>query len=336
MNEGIYLMREPKVSVIVPIYNSERFLKKCIESILMQSYKNLEIILVNDGSTDLSARIIDEYAIEDNRIIAIHKSNGGIGTAYQAAFDIMSGEYISFIDSDDYVHLDMYKTLIDKVLETDADIIQFGMQYVDMNYNYLRTRGYSNNELVGNDKILMDYLVNINSGKQGPHLTLRFAKQRLFEGCSFLSQSQGMDEITTLKILKRANKLVFIEDVFYYCLERPNSVGRMPINSKKFTEQTLVYKELISLLDEDYKIYPTIRFSKYLMFNYPKFIEAGDSKTSDLIYKEYLKLYRLIFNSKEIKQEKYRIRISLSIFYYLPNALSRLYNLKGLFRRIKH
>lgn len=92
----------PKVSVIVPVYNTEKYLPECIDSIINQSYLNLEIILINDGSTDNSSKICDEYASKDKRIIVIHKANGGQADARNAGLDIANGKYITFIDSDDY------------------------------------------------------------------------------------------------------------------------------------------------------------------------------------------------------------------------------------------
>lgn len=96
-------MLQPLISVIVPCYNVEEYLPKCIESILNQTYRNLEILLVDDGSPDNCGRICDEYAAKDSRIRIIHKKNGGLSDARNAALDVMTGEYVTFIDSDDYV-----------------------------------------------------------------------------------------------------------------------------------------------------------------------------------------------------------------------------------------
>ena len=96
-------MSNPLISVIVPVYNVEKYLKKCIQSIINQTYKNLEIILVDDGSSDNSGKICDEFAQKDNRIKVIHKTNGGLSDARNAGLDVMSGEWVSFVDSDDFV-----------------------------------------------------------------------------------------------------------------------------------------------------------------------------------------------------------------------------------------
>lgn len=111
-----------KISVIVPIYNVEQYLRECIDSIISQTYKNLEIILINDGSTDACPSICNQYAKQDERIAVIHKKNGGLSDARNAGLDIATGDYIGFVDSDDYVDHDMYEILLSNAVKYQADI----------------------------------------------------------------------------------------------------------------------------------------------------------------------------------------------------------------------
>mgnify|MGYP003623332904 CR=1 FL=1 len=110
------------ISVIIPVYNVEAYLDRCVASILRQSYNNLEIILVNDGSTDSSAQMCDAYAQADTRIRVIHKQNGGLSSARNAGIDIASGEYLAFIDSDDFIADDMLETLLGLCTKHKAQI----------------------------------------------------------------------------------------------------------------------------------------------------------------------------------------------------------------------
>ena len=105
-----------KISVIVPIYNVEKYLEKCLESIINQTFINLEIILINDGSTDFSGSICEKYKNKDNRIILIHKKNEGLSAARNKGLSIATGDYISFVDSDDFLDLNMYEILYKKML----------------------------------------------------------------------------------------------------------------------------------------------------------------------------------------------------------------------------
>ena len=111
------------ISIIVPVYNMEKYLTQCVSSLINQNYKDVEIILVDDGSTDASPQMCDEFAKQDDRIKVIHKTNGGQGSARNMGLDIANGEYISFIDSDDWVDINMYTHLLSVSEKYDADLV---------------------------------------------------------------------------------------------------------------------------------------------------------------------------------------------------------------------
>ncbi len=116
--------KKPKISIIVPIYKVERYIHRCIDSILAQTFKDLELILVDDGSPDNCPEICDEYASKDSRIKVIHKENGGLMSAWKAGFEICSGQYIGFVDSDDWIDEKMYEQMYNAILTNNADIVQ--------------------------------------------------------------------------------------------------------------------------------------------------------------------------------------------------------------------
>ncbi len=118
------------ISVIVPVYNVEKYLDECIESIVNQTYKNLEIILVDDGSTDHSPQMCDKWAEKDSRIKVIHKKNGGLSSARNAALEIVQGDYIAFVDSDDFIDDDMFELLLNNALEYSAEISRCSYRFV--------------------------------------------------------------------------------------------------------------------------------------------------------------------------------------------------------------
>ena len=117
----------PKISVIVPVYKVEKYLDRCVESIVNQTYKNLEIILVDDGSPDNCPVMCDEWAEKDERIRVIHKENGGLADARNAGMNIATGDYIGFVDSDDWIEPNMYEVLLKNALKYDADISRCGL-----------------------------------------------------------------------------------------------------------------------------------------------------------------------------------------------------------------
>lgn len=121
-------MNTPLISVIVPVYKAEPYLLRCVQSIQNQTYRNLEIILVDDGSPDRCGQMCDAYAAEDPRIRVIHKENGGLSSARNAGLDIMTGEFVGFVDSDDWIEPDMYQKLYDLTVRYDAKIAACGIQ----------------------------------------------------------------------------------------------------------------------------------------------------------------------------------------------------------------
>lgn len=129
-------MENAKISVIVPVYKTEQYIRQCVDSIINQTYKNLEIILVDDGSPDNCGRICDEYAELDNRVKVIHKVNGGLVSARKAGVGAATGEYISFVDSDDWIDISAYFNVVQKITEHNADIIVFGHNRVNENKTY--------------------------------------------------------------------------------------------------------------------------------------------------------------------------------------------------------
>ncbi|MBE6462774.1 MAG: glycosyltransferase [Alphaproteobacteria bacterium] len=121
---------QPKVSIVVPIYGVEKYLHQCVDSILAQTLKDIEIILVDNGSKDKCPEIVDEYAKKDSRIVAIHKPNGGYGSAINKGLDIAKGEYVGIVESDDYIDSDMYEKLYNRAINTKADMVKGNFDYV--------------------------------------------------------------------------------------------------------------------------------------------------------------------------------------------------------------
>lgn len=122
-------MRTPLISVIIPVYNVEKYLHRCLDSVIAQTYQNLEIICVDDGSVDESGKICDQYAVRDARIKVIHQENQGLSAARNRGLDAAEGEYIAFVDSDDYILEDMYKKMLDKLLDYNVDLCVCQWQY---------------------------------------------------------------------------------------------------------------------------------------------------------------------------------------------------------------
>ncbi len=160
-------MTEIKVSVIIPVYNVEKYLEQCLDSVINQTLKDIEIICINDGSPDNCGEIIDRYASKDNRIVAVHKQNGGYASAINYGLNIARGEYIGIVESDDWIAPDMYEKLYQKAVETDSDMVKGAFWYVDD----------SANDVKRISKFVLD-IYNMNSSftlKECPKLISHFA-----------------------------------------------------------------------------------------------------------------------------------------------------------------
>ena len=136
----------PLISVIVPVYNIEHYIARCVQSIINQDYPNLEVILIDDGSTDLSGKICDDFLEKDTRVKVIHKINGGLSSARNTGLDVALGKYISFIDGDDWVQKDFYSTLLTKIRDNDADIISCNSNSVNDDEALLKLGDDSNTD----------------------------------------------------------------------------------------------------------------------------------------------------------------------------------------------
>ena len=157
---------QPKISVIVPVYKTEGLLDRCVESIVGQTYKNLEIILVDDGSPDNCPAMCDEWAEKDSRIRVIHKENGGVSSARNAALDIATGDYIGFVDSDDWIEPEMYSSLIQKISESGKNIALCSYYAVEISGERNECRCVADKEVLDKD----DYFRFIVLGGDGGYI----------------------------------------------------------------------------------------------------------------------------------------------------------------------
>ncbi len=199
-----------KISVIVPLFNVEQYLPQCIESILAQSYRDLEVILVDDGSTDNSAQICDEYAEKDGRITVIHQKNSGAANARNAGLKIATGECLAFVDSDDYLNNEMYSTMMKIMEKTNADIIEcaFANVYKDE---------IKNSIVFSEEKVfsVTEYLKLYTSHWICGLLWDKLFKKGLFRNIYFEEGHQIDDEFFTYQGVMNARKIVYTPMVFY-------------------------------------------------------------------------------------------------------------------------
>lgn len=242
------------ISIIVPIYKVEQYLDKCIQSIINQTYKNLQIILVDDGSPDKCGKICDEYALKDNRIEVIHKINGGLSDARNVGIGRAKGKYIGFVDSDDYIEKDMYENMYNLLEERNADVCICNFYNVIENNNIIKN---PNNGIQEYNKI--DILKEILLDKQiQSYAWNKLYKSELFDNVKYPVGKKYEDIGTTFYILEKCNKVVVTDLPKYYYLNRIDSI----VNN--LSEQTVI--DYVDLINERYD-YIENKYSELRRYN---------------------------------------------------------------------
>ena len=213
-----------KVSIIVPIYNAEKYLRKCINSILEQTFKNFEVVLVDDGSTDNSANICDEYAARDDRVVVIHKGNGGVSSARNTGLNIACGEYIIFVDSEDYVSKNMIEKMVDKIDDADMVISSIKLRLDGKERDCCVSDGeYSPRDIIEN------YCTGVVPGMciEGPYCKLFKANIIKAENIEFDESIKLCEDILfNIQYIMQCNKINMYDELIYFHMkENENSLS---------------------------------------------------------------------------------------------------------------
>ena len=276
-------MKNCLLSIIVPVYNVEKYLENCINSLINQTLHNIEIILVDDGSTDNSGLICDQYQLIDKRIKVIHKQNRGISDTRNIGIKNATGRYIGFVDSDDCVKKTMFETLYNIALENDADIVQcdFTRIYENQKNNICKQLDIQKiNEYKGEDVL---YKLD---GKEGEKIVVvwnKIYKKELFDGIKFPLNKINEDEFITYKLIHKSRKLIDVDMKMYYYRQREDS-----IMSKEFSIERL---DVIEALEER---------REYFKLNKLNVL----AKKTDATISTYLKGFYTEVSNSQIKDKK--------------------------------
>jgi len=294
------------ITIVVPIFKVEKYLKRCIDSIIEQTYKNIEIILVDDGSPDKCGEIIDEYAKKDFRIKTIHKDNGGLSDARNAGIDVATGQYITFVDSDDYINDNYISLLYDAIVKEKSEI-SIGLHIVQYDTG-TKKKKYTKqkNEIVNSKealyRILYDKGVDLSAWAKLYKIELfnniRYPKGRLFE-----------DSATTYKLIDKATKISLVNEYIYNYMIRNDSISNGKFNNKKM--------DLIVSIRE---------MTEYIRNKYPDLQDACDCK---LMY-AYLSTLTQLAKSKE--QHEF-INYRKELMEYVKNNRKKVLNNKEISKR---
>lgn len=284
-----------KVSVIIPVYNQLKYIKRCIESVLDQTYKNIEVLLVDDGSTDGSEKLCDQYAMHDNRIKVIHKDNGGLSSARNVGMDCASGEYITFLDSDDYLAMECIENMLNLCMNYNADISIMRMKYVGENINAEindltdeHIQHFSPQEAI-EESLYQKLFSCCAPGKM-------YCKSVL-AGISFPVNRLSEDLAVCHLIFNNAKKIVFSNIIAYYYRQQPQSIMHV-FNPKR-----------LDALEWAHNI------ESFCEMNYPNLVPAAKCRTFNVAIHLVLDLptkdENLKKNEKELMADIKRTRMTV-------------------------
>lgn len=280
------------ISIIVPVYNVEKYLDRCMQSILRQTYQRLEIILVDDGSTDSSAQKCDSYARQDSRVTVIHKQNGGLSDARNAGLEAASGAYIGYVDSDDWIEPDMYERMYRACVENDAQlaVCRYFNEYRD------RTESGGSGSVVSlsRDELLKIYIGGDDAYVIYNSVWSKLFKRDLVEGMVFPKGRNSEDIMYTTRAFCRAHKAVYLDSSFYhYVIDREGSIMNAAREERMFRDEIPFWREHIACIGD--MVSPQMadlaryHFQRRLLFYYMDARNAGNRKTAARLVSEIKK-----------------------------------------------
>lgn len=332
-------MCEVLLSVIVPCYNGERFIERCITSVLNQTYKNIEIIIVNDGSTDNSKNIIDKISLNDNRIIVVHQNNQGSSRTRKIGIEKSSGNYITFVDIDDWIHPNMYEFMMNGIIKENADIAQCGVCDVFIKNEALEFKHRRYNEINGTYQKYnkLEGILRILDDKEWQsYMWNKIYKKELFKNIVFpIGRFQDEDLSIMHQIFHNANISIYFQSEFYYYLQggvtqdkndknkAKNIIDRCNARWERFVF-TKEHKDYYPMLNKMHNIFLSVSIAglRYAI-KYPLYFSVQD--LNDI----YLRIKKNPLCLRKQMKEYFSLkkRIELYLLLYFPSLYKRIIKL---------
>lgn len=258
-------MDNPTVSIIVPVYNVKEYLPRCLDSLISQTLKNIEIIAIDDGSTDGSSSVLDSYAKKDERVIVFHVENGGVSKARNIGLDKAKGKYVGFVDSDDFVESQMFEILLKVALETDSDFVQCKFDIVDDNSTGCSSFLKKETTVIDNQKKIIELFFD---GIIEASVWNKLYNRSILSQIRFpIDWAFAEDFSLNVKVALKCRRIALINDVLYHYYSRGNSVSHEEISDRRlkgfsmydFAKKQLKDEDVIRIVSEK-EISESLRF----------------------------------------------------------------------------
>ncbi|UII79909.1 glycosyltransferase [Flagellimonas sp. CMM7] len=317
------MSKNPLISIVIPVYNVEIYLEQCLDSIISQTYQNLEIILVNDGSVDASGRICDDYAKRDSRIKVVHQANQGVSEARNTAIKLATGELASYVDSDDWIEIDMYETLVKKIVEFDLDVIEFGIV------------GRLKDNQISNEICIEDYLQTYKRIIKYNQFAAwrRLYKIELIKDYTWVVGRIASDVQFSIDNLRKAKKIGYLPLPFYNYRKNPDSItkSRYTLKNLDSLEAGLYLKKIIVKTENDVELLKTVQdhlLNKFL-YHY-KMLNYFPKLDKDYTHRNRVKA---LIDGNYYKNKKHHTYLKLA-HYLPPTSFHLLIYLNNIKRKI--
>ncbi|WP_123054652.1 glycosyltransferase [Clostridium sp. JN-1] len=328
-------MNKPLVSIVIPVYNAEKYINKCLNSVLSQTLKNVEVIVVNDGSEDNSINLINKYLKKYDNLILVNQKNAGPGSARNSALQVCNGEYIGFVDSDDFIRPDMFEIMYKKARKYNLDIVlcKFLYYYPEDNRCELMNIKYDETEILSRKDVIKQFLVSNNI--EGFSCNKLFRRE-LFNGnnIKYPTDIKYEDMPTIFKTLIYSNKIGFVDRGLYYYVQHNQSTTHIKdiYNVRSYLEAIdMIYKimkkhNIYDDFSEEYYYY----YAKRVLCSYSDFFRyLNKSCESNEFFNKFLKniSVKRVFNNRYfIKNYKIKFKVVLLKI----NMLDKILKLKNI------
>ena len=290
----------PLVSIILPVYNTAPYLNRCMDSIISQTYEKLEIICVDDGSTDGSERILEEYAKKDLRIKVIHKKNGGESSARNVGLKMMTGQYIGFLDCDDWVEADMYEKLVLAIIEKEVDMVASAW-YKDSDEESIRVSNkLPVSEAVFGKEELLNYLYKRDYYRGFAYMWNKLYKRNLFYKNNKLmlfdeSLTLGGDVLYLGQLALNTQNAFYLDEPFYHYYQRDDS-GCHSIDLCKRKDWLEAYKKLIAYVEEtDYNTDILVWIKRFLAYHSSNVAELAYAQKNKHVLEQCINIMKCYY-----------------------------------------
>ena len=310
------------ISVIIPVYNVEPYIRKCVDSVILQTYSRLEIILVDDGSPDTCGEICDDYALKDSRVRVIHKDNGGLSDARNSGLDAAGGEYVLFLDSDDSLAPNCILKLFELLTAHNADIAICNYYAVKKGFSTLQSGRQGLHSFSGTEA--MEELF----GSLRAQFTVSWCKlfkAELFRKLRFPKGKIHEDNFTSYRLYHASKKIVYTDEPFLYHLKRPDSIIGSSFKLKNHLDKMQATEEMIAFLKERGFKKLESKALRMMFFHFFLLHQHRDTFNDTFTDADFIHKHNMLKKDLRSSSQKSGFRIFYELYYIFPEIMTPVF-----------